>query len=148
MASGTTPWLLAHKTTSLFRLESLGAGASRIRYFRFGPPLWTCYTVCVLSNSSQPPKSESRPGRYVGRCGPYDGGIDPVFAPELAGLDRERIRDWYNGYSWGGGERLYNPFDALLLFRTGQLQAWWFETGTPTFLVETLVERGVPSHKR
>ena len=41
-----------------------------------------------------------------------------MFEPELAGLDRGRIRDWYNGYSWGGAERVYNPFDALLLFRT------------------------------
>ena len=68
-----------------------------------------------------------------------------MFAPELAGPDRERIRDWYNGYSWGGEEWVSNPFDALLLVRIRQLQAWWFETGKPTFLVETLVERGVPS---
>ena len=26
-----------------------------------------------------------------------------------------------------------------------EFQAWWFETATPTFLVETLVERGVPT---
>ena len=45
----------------------------------------------------------------------------------------------------GGEEKVYNPFDALLLFRTRQFKAWWFETGTPTFLVETLVERGVAS---
>ena len=68
-----------------------------------------------------------------------------MFAPELPGLDRERIREWYNGYSWGGEERVYNPFDVLLLFRTRRFKAWWFETGTPTFLVKTLVERGVPS---
>ena len=78
-------------------------------------------------------------------CGYTEGDLDAVFAPELPGLDRERVRDWYNGYSWGGEEKVYNPFDALLLFRTRQFKAWWFETGTPTFLVETLVERGVAS---
>ena len=68
-----------------------------------------------------------------------------MFAPELPGLDRERVRDWYNGYSWGGEERVYNPFDVLLVLADREFKAWWFETGTPTFLVDTLVERGVPS---
>ena len=82
---------------------------------------------------------------YSSICGFTERDLDTVFAPELAGLDRERVRDWYNGYSWGGAERVYNPFDALLLFRTREFKAWWFETGTPTFLVETLVERTIPS---
>ena len=83
--------------------------------------------------------------RFSAICGYTEKDLDTVFAPELPGLDRERIRDWYHGYSWGGEERVYNPFDALLLFRTREFKAWWFETGTPTFLVDTLVERGVPS---
>ena len=33
----------------------------------------------------------------------------------------------------------------LLLFRTRRFNAWWFETGSPTFLIDTLVERRVPS---
>ena len=82
---------------------------------------------------------------YSALCGYTERDLDTVFGPELPGLDRERIRDWYNGYSWGGEERVYNPFDMLLLFRTRRFKAWWFETGTPTFLVSTLVERGVPS---
>ena len=66
-----------------------------------------------------------------------------VFAPELDGLDRGRVRESYNGYNWDGDERVYNPFDILLLFRRREFRAWWFETGTPTFLVDTLVRRGV-----
>ena len=38
---------------------------------------------------------------------------------------------------------MYNPFDILLLFRNRKFGAWWFETGTPSFLVETLFKRGV-----
>ena len=83
--------------------------------------------------------------RYSAICGYTEADLDEVFAPELAGLDRERIRDWYNGYHWLGEERVYNPFDALLLFRHRQFRAWWFETGTPAFLVETLFRRGVAS---
>ena len=82
---------------------------------------------------------------YSAVCGYTETDLDTVFAPELRGLDRERIRDWYNGYSWGGAEKVYNPFDVLLLLADRQFKAWWFETGTPTFLAETLVERGVPS---
>ena len=81
--------------------------------------------------------------RYSSLCGYTEADLDRVFAPELPGLDREEIRDWYNGYNWLGEERVYNPFDVLLLFDTRRFKAWWFETGTPTFLVETLAARGV-----
>ena len=47
-------------------------------------------------------------------CGYTEADLDAVFAPELQGLDRDAIRDWYNGYSWRGDERVYNPFDVLL----------------------------------
>ena len=80
---------------------------------------------------------------YSAVCGYTDADLDTVFAPELDGLDREAIRDWYNGYSWRGAEKVYNPFDILLLFRNREFDAYWFETGTPTFLVETLFRRGV-----
>ena len=80
---------------------------------------------------------------YSAICGYTDADLDTVFAAELDGLDRDAIRDWYNGYSWRGPERVYNPFDILLLFRNREFGAYWFETGTPTFLVETLLKRGV-----
>ena len=76
-------------------------------------------------------------------CGYTDADLDRVFAPELAGLDRERIRDWYNGYNWLGEERVYNPFGILQLFRNRRFRPYWFETGTPSFLVETLIEKQV-----
>lgn len=77
---------------------------------------------------------------YSALCGYTDADLDAVFAPELAGLDRERIRRWYNGYNWTG-EAVYNPFDVLLLFQERQFRPWWFETGTPTFLIDLLTER-------
>ena len=77
-------------------------------------------------------------------CGYTEEDLDTVFAPELAGMDRQRIRDWYNGYGWLGSEKVYNPFDVLLL-RRRTFAAHWFETGTPAFLVQTLFERRVAS---
>ena len=83
--------------------------------------------------------------RYSSICGYTEADLDTVFAPELPGLDRDAIREWYNGYGWLGEEKVYNPFDILLLFRNRKFGAWWFETGTPAFLVETLFRRQVSS---
>jgi hypothetical protein len=78
--------------------------------------------------------------RYSAICGYTDSDVDAIFAPELEGLDRGEIRQWYNGYNWLG-DAVYNPFDLLLLFRNREFRPWWFETGTPTFLIKLLTER-------
>ncbi|MEY4979864.1 MAG: hypothetical protein RLZZ352_2134, partial [Pseudomonadota bacterium] len=78
--------------------------------------------------------------RFSALCGYTDEDIDTVFAPELPGLDRDEIRRWYNGYNWLG-QSVYNPFDVLLLFDKREFQPFWFETGTPTFLVKLLAEK-------
>jgi hypothetical protein len=79
---------------------------------------------------------------YSNICGYTDADVDTVFAPELEGLDRDAVRHWYNGYNWRG-EAVYNPFDLLLLFQKREFRPFWFETGTPTFLVDILTERQV-----
>lgn len=84
--------------------------------------------------------------RYSTLCGYTDTDIDNIFAAELPGLDRQQIRDWYNGYHWLG-EGVYNPFDILLLFDERRFQSYWFESGTPTFLIEQLLQRRIPSPK-
>ena len=37
---------------------------------------------------------------YSAICGYTEADLDTVFAPELPGLDRDEVRDWYNGYGW------------------------------------------------
>ncbi|MYB34657.1 MAG: ATP-binding protein [Gammaproteobacteria bacterium] len=74
-------------------------------------------------------------------CGYTDNDLDTVFAPELPGLDRGEVRRWYNGYHWLGQEKLYNPYDLLLLFKKRQFKPHWFETGSPEFLYSLLSER-------
>ena len=83
--------------------------------------------------------------RYATICGYTDTDIDTVFAPELEGLDRDEIRRWYNGYSWLGEEKVYNPFDVLLLFSKRQFDAYWYETGTPEYLYKVLAEGEINS---
>ncbi len=81
--------------------------------------------------------------RYATICGYTEDDLDRVFGPELEGLDREEIRKWYNGYHWLGGERVYNPWDVLLLLDGRAFRPYWFETGSPAFLFRTLMERSV-----
>ncbi len=50
----------------------------------------------------------------------------------------KKIQLWYNGYSWNGVDRLYNPFSLLRFFDARKFQNFWFETGTPTFLIKEL----------
>ncbi|MBK1631608.1 hypothetical protein CKO31_12805 [Thiohalocapsa halophila] len=78
--------------------------------------------------------------RYSAICGYTEADLDQIFAAELDGLDRDLIRTWYNGYNWTG-DAVYNPFDVLLLFDKRRFRAWWFETATPTFLIDVLTER-------
>jgi len=48
------------------------------------------------------------------------------------------LKVWYDGYSWDGKTFLYNPFSLLNFFSDSRFGNFWFATGTPTFLVETL----------
>ena len=88
-------------------------------------------------------KNISLDPRFATLCGYTDYDLDTVFAPELPGLDRDEIRRWYNGYSWLGDEKVYNPFDILLLFDAREFEPYWFRTGTPTFLYRELVKHQI-----
>jgi hypothetical protein len=56
---------------------------------------------------------------------------------------RDHIKAWYNGYSWDGMHFVYNPFSLLRFMDTGVLTNYWFETGTPTFLVKMVRQAGI-----
>jgi len=78
--------------------------------------------------------------RYATLCGYTEADLDESFGEHLAGVDRVELRRWYNGYSFLG-EPVYNPFDILLYLDNREFRNYWFESGTPTFLVELLKER-------
>ncbi len=65
------------------------------------------------------------------------GEVFPEFTREQL---LEEIRLWYNGYSWDGKTRLYNPFGILLFLAQKDFQDHWFESGTPSFLVKKMLE--------
>jgi len=51
----------------------------------------------------------------------------------------EKLRKRYDGYHFHQkSEGIYNPFSLLNTFAKGEFGSYWFETGTPTFLVQLL----------
>lgn len=55
-----------------------------------------------------------------------------------------KIKQWYNGYSWNGKDKVYNPFSLLNFFsKKGSFQNYWFSTGTPTWLIGLLRKQGI-----
>jgi hypothetical protein len=77
--------------------------------------------------------------RYSAICGYTQSDLVTVFQTHMASRNQEKIAAWYNGYSWTG-ESVYNPFDILLFLDEGEFKSYWFETGTPSFLIRLLTE--------
>ena len=71
-------------------------------------------------------------------CGYTEKELTQTFHERLDGVDINTLREWYNGYSFLGKERVYNPFDILLFFRNRFYGNYWFESATPTFLIKLL----------
>ena len=87
--------------------------------------------------------------RYAGICGLTEAEVEETFAPEIEdmaqrqGLSHDNclaeLRKMYDGYHFHPqGEGIYNPFSLLKAFDEKELGAYWFSTGTPTFLVRRL----------
>jgi len=53
----------------------------------------------------------------------------------------EQMRSWYNGYNFRGVKKIYNPFSVLSFFKSQEFNNYWFQTGTPTFLVKLIAEQ-------
>ncbi|HIJ60929.1 MAG TPA: ATP-binding protein [Nitrospirae bacterium] len=78
---------------------------------------------------------------YSSICGYTEDELTIAFEEHLKDKDFNQIRHWYNGYSWTGVERVYNPFSIINYLQTGVFRNYWFESGTPTFLIELLKQR-------
>ena len=47
----------------------------------------------------------------------------------------EKIRHWYNGYNFGEGEKVYNPWSVMNCLFDKKFNNYWINTGTPKFLI-------------
>jgi hypothetical protein len=87
--------------------------------------------------------------RYVAICGITDEELDSVFVPYIQRLAttmrcsydevREDLRVKYDGYHFcEDSVGMYNPFSILCTFQSNKIKSYWFETGTPSYLVYLL----------
>ena len=82
--------------------------------------------------------------QYASICGYTEDDLNEIFAQHLLGVDRAQLRRWYNGYNFLGDKRIYNPHDILHFidrsqsFGESQFDNYWFESGTPTFVIDLL----------
>ncbi len=88
---------------------------------------------------------------YAGICGITEREISTYFAQETASIAkrreipieecREALRKQYDGYRFHpDADAIYNPYSLLGAFLDKDFGSYWFETGTPTFLVKKLRE--------
>lgn len=48
------------------------------------------------------------------------------------------MKIWYNGFSWDGINKVYNPFGTLNFLDQKVFRNFWFSTGSPRFLVDKM----------
>ncbi len=48
------------------------------------------------------------------------------------------IKYKYNGFSWDGKTKLYNPFSILHFVNNREFRNYWFSSGTPNFLIHLI----------
>ena len=55
----------------------------------------------------------------------------------------KKLKEEYDGYHFSiDSDGLYNPFSVLNTLSSKQFSSYWFETGTPSFLVYQLKKTG------
>ena len=55
----------------------------------------------------------------------------------------DKIRKYYDGFSFDGVTRLYNPFSILNFFFDGTFKNYWYTSGSPTFIVKYMKEHQI-----
>lgn len=74
----------------------------------------------------------------------FQNEIQEVAAKRSVTLDEcyTQIKEWYNGYRFSDdGKWVYNPFSVLNFLNSKVFSAHWFETGTPSFLIDLIKKR-------
>ncbi len=55
----------------------------------------------------------------------------------------EKLKDYYNGYSWNGKDFVYNPYSINYFFYSMEFKNYWFASGTTTSLVKLIKEKNI-----
>ena len=82
-------------------------------------------------------------------CGITEEELHTVFEEDIAMLAEEyectveqmrlRLKERYDGYHFSGKSAdIYNPFSILKAFDQKEIKDYWFESGTPTYLIRQI----------
>ncbi len=86
---------------------------------------------------------------FAGICGITEDELKECFMPEIEEMANarkisvceclDRLKKTYDGYSFSADMiGIYNPYSLLNAFSKKQFGSFWFETGTPTFLLKSI----------
>ena len=81
--------------------------------------------------------------KYGGICGITQTELEENFKEELKIYSSDEIKIWYNGYTWDRKTHVYNPFSLIGFFESGEFKNFWFESGSPTFLINLMLKNGL-----
>lgn len=96
--------------------------------------------------------------RFANICGITEKELLSNFKEDIVELGQKNgmteeetkayLKDMYDGYHFVEyGDDIYNPFSLLNTFAKMKFGSYWFETGTPTFLVELLKHSEYDLHR-
>jgi hypothetical protein len=89
--------------------------------------------------------------QYAALCGYTDTEVDYYLREYIQAWSdehqlsyqelRQKIKQWYNGYHFGENAlSVYNPFSVMNALESKKFKNFWFQSGTPRFLIEILKE--------
>ncbi len=123
---------------------------SQIKYIRFA--LLTGVTkfskVSIFSGMNNF-KDISLEETYADICGITEEELHRYFDDEIKELARTKgktfedvcgkLKNMYDGYLFAGeGARVYNPYSVLITLDRSKFSNYWYETGTPSFLIKLM----------
>ncbi|GHV61333.1 ATPase AAA [Bacteroidia bacterium] len=106
--------------------------------------------VSIFSDLNQL-KDISLKEEYAAICGITQEELETNFVPELEKLSAktklsyegtlEKLKEEYNGYLFHeDGPSVYNPYSTVNVLSDSKFGDYWYETGTPTLLVDELAQ--------
>ena len=89
---------------------------------------------------------------YANICGIPVESLDEYFYEHIESLKthkrfmecgsiRDKILEWYDGYSWDGETKLLNPFSLISFFNLKKFSGFWYASGSPRFLLDLIKKK-------
>ena len=123
-------------------------GLGEFIHFMFITGVSTFAKAGLFSGMSHPDDISMVP-KYACICGYMEEDIDQYFIPYLEKMSEQKemsivdlraeLKRLYNGYCFTeNAPTVYNPFSFIKALHSGKAENYWFDSGTPSFLIEIL----------